>query len=88
VAEGVPTVPLQRDLEKSQKSLRLKVSATEETLELDLRKENDLARSRLLHPAPAPAHSMGRRNARTRRKGNVPRNLEAAMAARTRPGRN
>jgi len=49
VAEGVPTVPLQRDLEKSQKSLRLKVSATEETLELDLRKENDLARSRLLH---------------------------------------
>jgi len=49
VADGVPTVPLQRDLEKLQKSLRLKVSASQETLELDLRKDNDLARSRLLH---------------------------------------
>jgi hypothetical protein len=49
VAAGVPTVPLQRDLEKQQKSLRMKVSATQEMLELDLRKENDLARSRLLH---------------------------------------
>lgn len=49
VAEGVPAVPLQRDLEKRQKSLRLKVSPTEETLDLDLRKENDLARSRFLH---------------------------------------
>src|SRR5262249_42688752 len=36
-------------LEKQQKSLRLKVSATQESLELDLRKENDLARSQLLH---------------------------------------
>ncbi|CAN5322155.1 DUF5682 family protein [soil metagenome] len=49
VAEGVPTVPLQRDLEKQQKSLRLKVSASQEILELDLRKDSDLARSRLLH---------------------------------------
>jgi hypothetical protein len=49
VAEGVPMVPLQRDLEKQQKSLRMKVSASQELLDLDLRKENDLARSRLLH---------------------------------------
>ena len=49
ISDKVPTVPIQRDLEKQQKSLRLKVSATEERVELDLRKENDLARSRLLH---------------------------------------
>ena len=49
VADGAPTVPLQRDLEQRRKMLRLKVSATRETLELDLRKDNDLARSQLLY---------------------------------------
>lgn len=49
VAEGAPTVPLQRDLEQQRKTLRLKVSATRESLDLDLRKEIDLARSQLLH---------------------------------------
>jgi hypothetical protein len=49
VAEGAPTVPLQRDLEQRRKTLRLKVSATREALDLDLRKDNDLARSQLLH---------------------------------------
>jgi hypothetical protein len=49
VAEGAPTVPLQRDLEQRRKTLRLKVSATRETLDLDLRKDHDLARSQLLH---------------------------------------
>lgn len=44
-----PSVPLQRDLAALQKSLRLKVSADEFDLELDQRKEMDLARSRLLH---------------------------------------
>lgn len=49
IAEGAPTVPLQRDVERHQKTLRLKVSATQETLELDLRKDNDLTRSQFLY---------------------------------------
>ncbi|MEM6793746.1 MAG: DUF5682 family protein [Acidobacteriota bacterium] len=49
VPEGVPTVPLQRDLEAQQRRLRLKASASEKILELDLRKESGLERSRLLH---------------------------------------
>jgi hypothetical protein len=49
VPEDVPTVPLQRDLASLQKSLRLKVSPDEHVLDLDQRKEMDLARSRLLH---------------------------------------
>ena len=44
-----PAVPLQRDLEQQQKSLRLKVEATQKALDLDLRQPNDLARSHLLH---------------------------------------
>ena len=42
-------VPLQRNLEDLQRTLRLKPSATVEKLELDLRKETDRARSQLLH---------------------------------------
>jgi len=49
VPPDVPTVPLQRDLEQRQKSLRLKPEATQKTLDLDLRQPNDLARSHLLH---------------------------------------
>ncbi len=49
VPPDVPTVPLQKDVEQSQKSLRLKAEATERTLDLDLRQPNDLARSHLLH---------------------------------------
>jgi len=49
VAAGVPVVPLQRDLAAQQKSLRVKVTADEAVLDLDQRKETDLARSRLLH---------------------------------------
>lgn len=49
VPPDVPTVPLQRDVEQSQKSLRLKPEALERTLDLDLRNANDLARSHLLH---------------------------------------
>jgi hypothetical protein len=49
VPEGAPAVPLQRDLARQQRTLRLKPEAAERELELDLRKENDLARSRLLH---------------------------------------
>jgi hypothetical protein len=49
VPPDVPVVPLQRDLEQLQKSLRLKPEALQKTLDLDLRNANDLARSHLLH---------------------------------------
>ncbi|WHM41265.1 DUF5682 family protein [Streptomyces sp. BPTC-684] len=49
VPDAAPAVPLQRDLTRAQRSLRLKPEAMERELELDLRKETDAARSRLLH---------------------------------------
>ena len=49
VSEGVPATPLQLDLAALQKSLRLKASADEKLLELDLRQDSDLKRSQLLH---------------------------------------
>ncbi|MFD7629848.1 DUF5682 family protein [Streptomyces sp. NPDC059851] len=49
VPDGAPAVPLQRDLARQQRSLRLKPEAHERELELDLRKDTDAARSRLLH---------------------------------------
>lgn len=49
VPPDVPTVPLQRDVEQAQRSLRLKPEALQRTLDLDLRNDNDLARSHLLH---------------------------------------
>lgn len=47
--EAAPAVPLQRDIARAQRSLRLKPEATRKTLDLDLRKPTDLARSHLLH---------------------------------------
>ena len=49
VPPTVPTVPLQRDVEALQKRLRLKPEALQKSLDLDLRNDNDLARSHLLH---------------------------------------
>jgi hypothetical protein len=49
VPDEAPAVPLQKDLAAQQKSLRLKVSEEEALLDLDQRKDSDLARSRLLH---------------------------------------
>lgn len=49
VPEGAPAVPLRRDLERTQRRLRLRPEADEREAELDLRKETDGARSRLLH---------------------------------------
>nr|WP_308416954.1 DUF5682 family protein [Streptomyces sp. AJS327] len=49
VPEGAPAVPLQRDLSRAQRSLRLTPSAAERRLDLDLRGETDAARSRLFH---------------------------------------
>ncbi|MFD9884865.1 DUF5682 family protein [Streptomyces alboflavus] len=49
VPDAAPAVPLQRDLTRLQRRLRLKPEALERELELDLRKDTDAARSRLLH---------------------------------------
>jgi hypothetical protein len=49
VPDDAPQVPLQQDLARLQKSLRLKPEALEKSVELDLRNETDLARSHLLH---------------------------------------
>ncbi|MGA4865120.1 DUF5682 family protein [Streptomyces lavendulocolor] len=49
VPDTAPAVPLQRDLTRLQRTLRLKPEAMERDLDLDLRKETDAARSLLLH---------------------------------------
>ncbi|MGW2936425.1 DUF5682 family protein [Streptomyces sp. NPDC001156] len=49
VPASAPAVPLQRDLIRLQKRLRLKPEPSEREVELDLRKETDAGRSRLLH---------------------------------------
>ncbi|MFI8102396.1 DUF5682 family protein [Streptomyces sp. NPDC086023] len=49
VPDSAPVVPLQRDLTKRQRTLRLKPEARDRELELDLRGETDAARSLLLH---------------------------------------
>jgi hypothetical protein len=49
VPAETPMIPLQQDLQRQQKRLRLKPAATETTLDLDLRKPLDLERSHLLH---------------------------------------
>lgn len=49
VPDTAPAVPLQRDLTALQRTLRLKPEALERELDLDLRKELDAERGRLLH---------------------------------------
>jgi hypothetical protein len=49
VPETTPMVPLARDLASWQRKLRLRPEAGDRALELDLRRPNQLARSRLLH---------------------------------------
>ena len=49
IPDETPIIPLQKDLQKLQKSLRLKPETSDKTITLDLRKENDLERSYLLH---------------------------------------
>ncbi|MET9321190.1 DUF5682 family protein [Streptomyces sp. NPDC003038] len=49
VPDAAPVVPLQRDLTRQQRSLRLKAEARDRELELDLRKDTDTAKSLLLH---------------------------------------
>ncbi|OJF12157.1 DUF5682 family protein [Couchioplanes caeruleus] len=49
VPDDMPAVPLAKDLAARQRAVRLKPEALERVLELDLRRDIDLARSRLLH---------------------------------------
>jgi hypothetical protein len=49
VPDDMPAVPVARDLAAQQRSLRLKPEALHRELDLDLRRETDLARSQLLH---------------------------------------
>lgn len=49
VPEGTPQVPIQKNLEQLTRKLRVKISDQEKRITLDLREENDLARSILLH---------------------------------------
>lgn len=49
VPSEVPAVPVQRDFEREVKRLRLKLTTEQINLELDLRKDTDGDRSRLLH---------------------------------------
>ena len=70
VPDSAPAVPLQRDLARLQRSLRLKPEPQAREVDLDLRKETDGARSRLLHrlrllgidwgtPSRSAVHSTG-----------------------------
>lgn len=49
VPDGAPAVPLQRDLTRQQRTLRLKPDPPDRELDLDLREDTDAARSLLLH---------------------------------------
>jgi hypothetical protein len=49
VPPATPMVPLQRDLQDQQRRLKLRAEAEPRDYDLDLRKPNDRARSRLLH---------------------------------------
>jgi hypothetical protein len=49
VPAATPMMPLQRDLRDQQRHLKLRPEAPPREIDLDLRKPNDLARSRLLH---------------------------------------
>ena len=49
VPADTPMVPLARDLAATRKSLRMRQSAAEQTIDLDLRTESHLGRSKLLH---------------------------------------
>ncbi len=49
VPDETPMVPLQQNLQQQQKRLRMPADAAEKPYDLDLRKENDLSRSHLLH---------------------------------------
>ena len=69
VPDDMPAVPLVRDLTAQQRSLRLRPEAGERALDLDLRQENDLRRSRLLHRLDVLGVPWGTRDAARRGTG-------------------
>ena len=60
IPEGTPQVPMQRDLEQLIKRFRLKISNEEKLLKLDLREDNDLQKSMLLHRLQVLAVNWGK----------------------------
>jgi hypothetical protein len=71
VPDAMPAVPLARDLAAQQRAVRLKPEALERVLELDLRREIDINRSRLLHRLRALDVPWGRPEADRRGTGTV-----------------
>jgi hypothetical protein len=69
VPADTPMVPLARDLAAAQKRLRLRPSAAEQTIDLDLRTDSHLARSILLHRLRLLDVPWGRPAETTRSKG-------------------
>jgi hypothetical protein len=69
VPDRVARVPLQQDIEAAQKRLRLKPSAAQAPLELDLREPIGLDRSRLLHRLALLGVPWGRKQPGTTGKG-------------------
>lgn len=63
VPDGTPTVPLEADLRAQIKTLRLKLEALERTVDLDLRTDSGMAKSRLLHRLHLLGIGWGRRTA-------------------------
>ncbi|WP_035609496.1 DUF5682 family protein [Haloferula sp. BvORR071] len=65
--EGLPSLPLQQDIDATQRKLRLKPAASVTPVELDLREDGGRARSIFLHRLLALKIHWGRKeNARTR----------------------
>ena len=60
VPEDTPMVPLQQDVSRLQRRLRLKPEAQVKEVTLDLRRENDRERSRLLHRLNLLERAVGR----------------------------
>jgi hypothetical protein len=69
VPSAAPMVPLHQDLIREQRRLRLPPEAVERALDLDLRKETDLARSHLLHRLMLLGVPWGRAQRRSGQRG-------------------
>ena len=69
VPESTPVVPLQADVSREQRRLRLKPEAGARRLDLDLRKPNDRARSHLLHRLALLGIDWGEREQATGKRG-------------------
>jgi hypothetical protein len=76
IDESVPRMPLLADLERWQKKLRLKPSASEEEVTLDLRSETGLLKSTLLHRLALIAVPWGRKTAATSSRGTFRENWQ------------